>query len=270
MQFIKKNFEKILLAIVLVGLVAVAIFMVFLVQNEKDRLSQQRDMITRRNVKPLDPISMTAQEELLKRAGTSVAFFYSDNTNKLFNPVRWQRTPDGRIIKNPAGGELSRLEITAIRPLYFIVSLDRVENYSAGPRYGFIVEHQAQGISGTRIPVFRSVGESKEYSVRGGVKENFALLKAEGTGDDVVTTVQLGDMDSVPVTKAAPYKRIEGYVADLKYTPDNKPFNGRREGNEITIAGEQYSIDKINATEVVLKAKSNQKNWPIKYNARER
>lgn len=267
MQFIKKNFEKILLAIVLVGLVAVAIFMVFLVQNEKDRLAQQRDIITRRNVKPLDPVSMTGQEELLKRAGTTVAFFYSDNTNKLFNPLRWQRTQDGRIVKNPAGNELSKLEITAIRPLYFIVSLDRVENYSSGPRYGFTVEHQAQGVSGTRVPVFRSVGENKEYT-HGGVKENFALLKAEGTGDDAVATVQIGDADQITVAKATPYKRVEGYVADLKYTPENRQFNGRHEGDSITIANEQYSIDKVNATEVVLAAKSNQKKWPIKYNAR--
>src|ERR1051326_7121706 len=94
MQFIKKNYEKVLLGLVLIGLVAVAVFLLFVVANEKQRLTDLSNSISSTRVQPLTPPDLSRSEDALKRSGIAVAFNLSDNTHKLFNPVRWQKAPN--------------------------------------------------------------------------------------------------------------------------------------------------------------------------------
>ena len=69
----------------------------------------------------------------------------------------------------------------------------------------------------------------------------------------------------VTVTKDQPFRRIDGYMVDLKYTPETKTWTSRRVGAPLSFNGEDYNIVAITENEVVLSAKSNQKKWPIKY-----
>src|SRR5215831_12762933 len=101
MQFIKKNYEKILLGLVLVGLVAVALFSIFLVSSERQKQEDRRTQILIRPVTPLPPPDLSTNEASLKRAQSPMTLSLSDNTHKLFNPVRWQKASDGHLIKNP-------------------------------------------------------------------------------------------------------------------------------------------------------------------------
>ena len=114
MQFIKKNYEKVLLGLVLVGLVAVAVFLVFLVANEKTAQEERRNKILQFPIKPIDAPDLTQSETTLKRVEQLIVWNLSDNTNKLFNPVRWQKTADGRYFKNPVG-DLQKLEHDFLR-----------------------------------------------------------------------------------------------------------------------------------------------------------
>ena len=268
MQFIKKNYEKVLLGLVLVGLLGVVGFLPIMVSGEKSRLDELRDRIIHHPPKPIEGIEgfLKGSDELLKRAATPIMLKFADNQHKLFNPVRWQKSADGRLYKNPAGRELEKLEITKIIPLDFIVSLERVEQYDTGPRYGFGVTHQVQ--SPARIPVYVSAGEKKQYTRRDGQKESLTLQKVEGPADDPAATVQMSNLDGpVTVTKEKPFKLPEAYAADLRYPPDNnKTFLNQRVGDTISVAGEGYKIVAIDRNKVVLSANSNQKRWTITYN----
>jgi len=80
--------------------------------------------------------------------------------------------------------------------------------------------------------------------------------------------LDLSDTPDKPIVisgKDKPFKRVDGYMADLRYVPEDRRFVGRRVGDRITLAGEDYNIVAITENEVVLSAKSNQKKWTIKY-----
>jgi len=269
MQFIKKNYEKVLLGIVLLGLAAVAVFLLFLVSGERQAQEERRNKIINRPVKPLPAIEATQAEALLKRGETPLILSFSDNVHKLFNPVRWQKAVDGRLLKNPVGTDVQKIEITKITPLYLIISLDSVNPSESGPRYVIVVEQQAAtkpNLRGKRSN-YVSKGDKKEY---GEHKETFTLRDVAGPADNPTeVSLELSDLDNkvITISKDKPYRRIDGYMADLKFAPENKNFPSRRVGDKISIAGEEYNIVAIAENEVVLSAKSNQKKWTIKYNS---
>jgi hypothetical protein len=266
MQFIKKNYEKVLLGLVLVGLVAVAVFLLFLVSNEKDAQQARRDKILSIPPKDLQPPDLSQPEAFLKRADQVVIWNFSDDTNKLFNPVRWQRAADGRVFKNPVG-DLRRLEVTRISPLFLIISLDSITLSDSGARFGISVELQAAtrpNMRGKRT-FYVSAGEKKEF---GENKYTFTVREAKGPADNPSELVlDLTETESrlISISKEKPFKRADGYMADLRFAPENRTFLSRRVGDRITVAGEEYNIVAISENEVVLSAKSNQKKWTITY-----
>jgi hypothetical protein len=269
MQFIKKNYEKVLLGLVLLGLVAVAVFLLFLVANERQAQEDRRNKIITRTIKPLPPPDLGQTEALLKRVEQTAVWNFSDNTNKLFNPVRWQKAADGRVFKNPVGSDLQRVEITKISELYLIISLDSVTMSESGARYGIGIEQQAAtraNLRGRRA-FYVSKGDKREYGEK---KDTFTLREVNGPPENPTQLdLELSDSENklVAVSKEKPFKRVDGYTADLRFVPENRLFLNRRVGDRIIIAGEEYNIVAITKNEVVLSAKSNQKKWTITYNA---
>jgi hypothetical protein len=272
MQFIKKNYEKVLLGLVLVGLVGAAVLMLFLVGNERQAQEERRMKIIHRPAKSLPPVDLGRADTLLKRAAMTVVLVLSDNNNRLFNPVRWQKSADGRIFKNPVGMDIQKLEITKITPLYLTVAFDSVNVLDSGPRYVITVEQQAEAKANMRgrHAYYVSKGDKKEYNEN---KDSFTLRDVQGPADNP-TELVLGLSNpekTISISKEQPFKLVEGYTADLKFPPENKTFLNRRVGDpvysKILVAGEEYNIVAITENEVVLSAKSNQKKWTIKYNA---
>ncbi len=79
--------------------------------------------------------------------------------------------------------------------------------------------------------------------------------------------VQLNDTgEKAVITKDQPFKRVDGYMADLHYDLEKKNWTHQRVGSRLVFNGEDYNIVAINQNEVVLSAKANGKKWPIKAN----
>ncbi len=72
--------------------------------------------------------------------------------------------------------------------------------------------------------------------------------------------------ETAPVSKEQPFKRIDGYMADLKYDPEKKVWPSRRVGSTLTFDGEDYKVVAISGTEAIISA-PNQKKWTIAYSA---
>src|SRR3954453_9489813 len=98
MDFLRKHYEKILLGLVLVGLVGALGYLPFKISNENEKLTQMSGGLITPKVKPLTNIDLTMPEAGLKRAATPVAYDFA-STNKLFNPMPWQRAPDGHLVR---------------------------------------------------------------------------------------------------------------------------------------------------------------------------
>jgi hypothetical protein len=259
MQYLKKNYEKVLFAVVVIAALGIVAFLPIMVSREKQDLEEMANRSMPRNKKPLPPLDLSKVDALLKRGGSSATLDLATD-HKLFNPVRWQMKADHTIFPNPTGKEIEKLEITKISPLYEVYSLESV---SATPglatHYGISVKHEAAALASQRAPKVTYVEMNQ-------LTNNFTVIAAEGATDEDPGTVTLlfaDTQEKVSITKDKPYKRVEGYTADLYYQPENHRFAGRRktDASPIYFGGEYYKIVDIKESEVVLLQQSNQKQW---------
>ena len=258
MQFLKKNYEKILLGLVLLGLVGTVVFLLFYVTNEKQAQEERRTKIINRPVKPLDPPVLADAETLLHRAALPAGLDLS-TTNKLFNPLRWQKNQSGQLFVNELGKIRELLQVTKSTPLYFTISLDSVSMSDGTARYVIGVDQQAGARPKGKRSVYLSKGEKKDplilRDVTGPAENPTALL------------LELTDTgDAISISKEKPYRRVDGYVVDLKYTADNRSFPSKRVDSTLVFGGNEYKVLGISQDEVVLSA-PNQKKLTIKYSA---
>jgi len=261
MDFLKKNYEKVLLGVVLLGLVVAVGFLPFKISSDKEALESKREKLTHPNVKALTNLDLAGPEDLLKRMTIPAVVDFSA-PNKLFNPMPWQKAADGHLIKVDASNiGPNALVITKRTPLYLILSLDEISMTDAGARYRIGVEKQASSNP-------RDWPKKQKYCKLGDKNETFTLRDVKAPPDNptnAVVILELNDTgEQVKLSKEQPFKRIDGYMIDLKYPPENKSFSpNRRVGAPLVFGGEDYNIVAITANEVVLLAKSNQKKWTI-------
>src|SRR5829696_885343 len=135
MELLKRHYEKLLLGLVLLGLAVAVAFLPFKITSEKQSLEEARTRLTTRKVTPLTNLDLTLPEAAVKRVGVAAALDLG-STNKLFNPMPWQRAADDRLIKvdNRNIGPQA-VVITKTSPLFLTLVFDSVTVLEAGPKY---------------------------------------------------------------------------------------------------------------------------------------
>ena len=271
MDFVKKHYEKILLGFVLLGLVGALVFLPFMIASDQQKLKDMSYGVVHPKAAPLPGLDLTRETDVLGRLQSPYKLDFS-TTNKLFNSVPWSKTPDGHLQKLAADNVVSLAVITNITPLYLILALDSMETNSmetneVGTRYVISMERQAAALLAQRVKKqhYASIGEKV------GEKNNaFIVREVSGSPADPGTlklTVQLTDTgESATLSKDKPFRRVDGYSADLKYDPEKKTWQGQRVGASLKFAGDDYIIVAIDQNSVVLSARSNQKKTTLPYN----
>jgi len=255
MDFIKKHWEKVLLGVVLVGLAVAVAFLPLKIAAEKQTLQEVRDRILNPQVKPLPAVTLTENEALLKRAEAPLVLDFSTG-HRLFNPVLWQKRPDGTFIKVASGNEVGPAALVPLKtvPLFTILSLDTVSTNETGVRYAVGLERQAAAKAADR--------RKRQLYVSVNTKTEFFLLrevKGQAENPESLTIEWNETSEQAQIAKDKPFRRVDGYLADLRYPPENRTWTARREGDKITFGGEEYNIVAINENEVVLSARSGKK-----------
>jgi hypothetical protein len=255
MDFIKKHWEKVLLGVVLLGLAVAVALLPLKIASEREAMQQTRDSILNRPVKPLPPVDTSEAQAALARTRLPLKLDFSTG-HRLFNPVLWQMTSDGRPLKVQSGNEIgpAAVEVTDTTPLYTVVSFDNVITSESGSRYAIGVEQQAAARLADRR-------KRQTYASVDTKTDVFKLVRIQGPADnpDALILEVEGTDGEVSISKSNPYKRVDGYLANLKYPPENKAWSNRRVGDRLLFAGEEYNIVAINESEVVLSAPSGKK-----------
>lgn len=259
MDFIKKHYEKIVLGLVLLGLFGAVIALPIIKGTEDQKM---KDILTgqvTRKVQPLPPLDLSTQELVLQRVATPPVLNFGA-PNKLFNPMPWQRAADGHLILADSTNVGPRaVQITKTTPLYLIISNQSISVSDSGTHYIFNITKQNAAKAGDRSTSVSALGV--------GAKNNtFELRAVVGPTNDPTTLIlRLLDTDTdVKLTRDKAYQRIDGFMADLKYPPENRTWSNERVGATLHLNGEDYKIVSISENEVVLQA-PNQKKWTIKY-----
>jgi hypothetical protein len=261
MDFVKKHYEKILLTVVLLGLVGALVFLPFLIAKDQEEQKQFSTLVLNPKVQPLPELDLSRQTNVVRRLQSPYVLDLS-TTHKLFNPLQWQKTPQGIMIPVKSGTiGPEAVWVTKITPLYTIVSLDSIDTNSMPTnamtaRYVISVERQAAATPGQRV-------KRQHYASPGEKVEPFRLLEAKGSLEDpaqLELVLQLADAPGrVTISKGKPFRRVDGYTADLKYDPEGKKWQGQRVGLVLQFAGDYYNIVAITQDQVILSARSNQK-----------
>jgi len=266
MDFLKKNYEKVLLSAVLLGLVVAVAFLPFEISREKQKLEDMITSLSHPKVKPLPNLEVAPQEAALKLMAAPAPVNFSA-PNRLFNPMLWQKAADGHLIKVDASNiGPNALVVTKVTPLWLRLSLDDVRTNESGPRVTVGIKNEAALRAADR-------DKKQRYCSVGTKNDLFTLRELKAAPDNPTNqtaVLELNDTGQrVSVSKEQPFQRIDGYEVDLRYPPENKIFpSGRRVDSMLPFNGEEYKIVAITENELVLLAKANQKKWTVKYSVR--
>jgi len=261
MEFIKKNYEKILLGLVLAGLIGVLIFMFFYVSADHEAMVSTSTGFITRIAPPLPDLDLSTESQTMSRLQGDYELDF-DKTNKLFNTMEWQKTADGTLIKISSGNEVgpNAAKVTNIQPLYLKLTFDSAMTNEFGARYQVYVEQQAEKLNYKRRPQqhFVSVGDKND---------TFQLLSVVGDpANPEALVVKLADSgETVKVPRGQPYQRVDAYSADFRYDLEKKVFNGKRVGDRLSFGGVDYLVVEVNQNDLILSDQSNQRKYSLPF-----
>jgi hypothetical protein len=254
MRFLKAHYEKIILSIVLLGLAAAAALMPMKVSEERRKEEDRKMQLIGKKVNPFPPIDMSTNQQTLARLDKPEKVKLSGEHN-LFNPVRWQKTPTGDLIKGSVAG-LNAVKITAINPLKLKIAYDGTS--------GSTQENNLKYVIGVTKETDRS-GKQRRTATPGTANPIFKLESINGPPENPtdLTILLSKETEPITITPTQPYERVIGYSADLDYPPENLKKKNLRVKDELSFGGETYTVVAITQNEVVLSAKSNKKQTTI-------
>ncbi len=263
MEFIRKNYEKIILGLVVLGLLGGGACMPFVAYYDQQQMADARDKVIPRKPVPLPELDLSPQQTVLDRVKSPYELDFT-TTNKLFNPVLWQRQKDGVVIK-AAGLGPSAAVATNIMPLYFTISFSMVTN-DVG-RYNFTVEDESAPLPGQRHPRhhYASKGDKVTDLTVAGKNESFVVLTNTTANPNELALKLIGTGQIVTLSPDHPFQRVDGYVADVRYDTETFKATGLRVGDHLSFAGSDYNVIAIDQNSVVLLAQSNQKKYTLRY-----
>ena len=259
MEFLKKHYEKVLLGLVVLGITVAVGALLFIIPEKRQKLKDLRDAKTNPKVNKLPLLDMAVEEAALQRVQMPVRLDFTTKHN-LFNPVLWQKTPDGRLIKIQTGNEvgIGAIEILAIKPLYLRLT------YSSPSESGYqiAVEREAATRDSQR---HTSTIVSKENNR----SELLDLQEVVGPPDKPTELVlELKDSgETIHLSVDKPYQEAQDYIVDLRYPLENKVWRNQRTNSPpLVVAGGQYKIVAITESNVVFSAQSNNKKTTKNFN----
>lgn len=260
MEFLKNNYEKVILSVVLLGLAVAAALLPIWVAGEKRTLEEADNQITQTERKDLKSVNLNTNEIVLQRVVKAAGLHLSGEHN-LFNPVPWQRMRDGHLIPIRTGREIGpgALSVAKIAPLYLRIEYDSPAPTTDTVQYRFRVTRETEKSAGKRVATYSAAP--------GGARNQIFMLKEAKPKDNPVEfTLELSDTkEQVTVSKDRPYVSVAGFTADLKYPPENLSFPSKRLGDSLVFAGDTNKIVAITETNVTVAAASNTKRTTVAY-----
>jgi hypothetical protein len=253
MDFLKKNYEKILLGAVLLGLALAAAGLPFALDREKAALEEMDRALPR----PIlyAPINLATQQMALARMKSPPKLVLAGQHN-TFNPVVWKLTPKGDLVKLPPGSEgAEALKVTAINPLMLEIRFNR----ATGSGYFFTILREVNNPKGSKQTVERFVNVGVKSEAPFILKE----LKAAQDGSQSFVIELADTKEIVTITKEKPYSRIDGYSANLRYELENKNWLNSRAGEEMVFDGARHKIIEITSSQVRIQSISTQKQTTL-------
>ena len=259
MDFLKKHYEKILLGLMLAGLIGVLVFMIFYIAADTTDMDNKRTSLINPPVKALTNLDMTMQDSAILRLKSAYILDF-ETSNKLLNPMEWQKALDNTLITVKKTGAQVAV-VTNITPLYLVLTFDSITTNELAARYSIGVERQAAATPAKRHKVPRYISKGEKAN------DTFALVDVKGAPEnpDALSLKLVDSGELVTVTRDKPFRRVDAYAADFRYDPEKKIFRGRRIGDKFSFGGVDYVVVEVNQNELIISDQSNQKKTSLPF-----
>lgn len=273
LKILKQHYEKVILSAVLLGAVVVVAMLPSKITAEQEYLENLAQQNLRKSARPLPEFSFSGGEEAVARCQNPIPInFSTEPLHNLINPMPWDRLPDGRPQRQPPRADrgIHKVEITKIYPLYTTISLESVST-AEGVKYLLKTERETETNPRART--------KSMFVTAGGKADHFLLREVVGPPDrpEQLVIEMLDTRERGTLTAAKPFKRVDGYMVDLKYEVGaaKKVFTRQRQNMDLRdIEGETYTILAINHIaedryEIVFSAKQTQRKTTVTFKAPE-
>jgi len=258
MEFLKKHYEKIVLCVVLLGLAGAAVWMRSAIKRVREQL-QVVDVAPPPKTAPLAPIDLKADQQSLEQI-TNPPMVVLSGEHNLFNPVTWKRKANGEFMKFVKTGP-DALIVTNIIPLYTIIAYDRPTD---SPVYVMNWQQHAD----RRLTNSRGTPEyaRKDQKMKSGLYIVRGIKGAENDPSEINLEITETGETNVWVSTNTPYRRVDSYIADLKYDPDPLvPLNKKRVNDEFKLDNDPYKVVEITNNAVRVQNEHTTKVTEIKW-----
>jgi len=259
MDFVKKHYEKVLLSVVLLGLAVAAALLPMKVSTIREEITKNIP-----NPKPKDfkPYDLSTNQVVMNRLKADDQFSLSGPHN-LFNPVRWQKRPDGELVKTQFGAEQGAAALKFVKktPLRTLIAYEGVTGTGDSIRYRVGLTREADKNAANR--------PKKTLTLTPGNKSlGVELREVKGPKEAPTELVlEVDDSGRISIGPEKAFSKTAGWMVGLKYPPENnKPLNNLRVDSNIFLGGESYNIVAISENEIVVSSKSSSKRTTVKLN----
>jgi hypothetical protein len=245
---------------VLAGLVGALVFMPFYISSDNAALTELTTSIINPQAKELPAVDLSAAAATSARLRSAYNLDLT-STNRLFNPMDWQKNQDGILVPVASHVGAQMVVVTNITPLYLVLQFDSVTTNELGARYVIKVEKQGAATAAKRRQV------SRQLALGDKPNEFFSIVQIKGAAEnpDELTLKLVDSGELVSVTHEKPFRRVDAYSADFRYEPEKKAFRGKRTGDKVSFNGTEFTVDDVNADELVLQDQSNQKKTALRF-----
>ncbi len=276
MEFLKNHYEKVVLSLVLLLMAGGAVMLVLGAGSVQQELDNFKKVVVETGGQRPDPPNRG--EYLSAISNAQPRLIDLTKGHKVFNPELWYVNTNGDLIIGTNVG-VSKLFVTEIKPLRLKLELV-ISGNAERPSYLVKMTKEFMPKVSDQKPINRSINlNSTNYldETKPVRKFNGYLVPRGISGPPDNPTVELDyhdpsrDVEKVKLTKAQPFETVVDYGAKLLYSVENiqfpsparKDINYERKDSQLVFAGDTNIIVEITATNVVVKAISNDKPTTI-------
>lgn len=265
MEFLKNHYEKLTLGLMFLLMAIAGVVLALEVGSVQEELDKYRKLTLEGGGKAAQKDDMASFSNALHSAMQPQRLDFAQ-VHRVFNPFAWYADTNGVLIAGTNLG-VSRLTVEKIVPQQLKVELAGI---------GGTPGRESVALNVTR-EFARTVAEQKARKTLGLNTTNATINTIDpirkvqliareigGTADAPEVKLELVEPGKDPIqivlTKAQPFVMVYEYVAELYYAPDQQIWRlPQRRDAQLVFAGDTNIIVEITATNVLLRATSNDK-----------
>jgi hypothetical protein len=271
MQFLKNHYEKVILSLVLVGLVAAVVVLLINVGTVKTSLKRVEDTL----VVQQKPVQLRPREPFIAalQSATNPPALDLGAGHRVLNPYKWVADASGNLIKVEKGDEIGAgaLQVVNVINLYYEFSFERVSGTGDNPRYAFSALRGGAADLNDRKrkrTVYVSVGQKSPSFPY--VDGDATVTLKEVVGDpakpdalvlDLERPEEAGGTIEIRVTPTEPYRELMTREADLNYPPEGRNFRSVKVGDSLQLGSDTYKVIAITDKQIILESQTRKRTY---------